>query len=251
MAAFSNAIVGIFWVLIEVLVYTVFFTHGNNRAPVMNGLSLAQVVSYAWIGQILYPLQPMDIDPEIRAKITSGDVGIELCRPMDLYAAWFVRTGSGRLNVFFYRGGATLLAGLLLPKSVGLSGPDSPAGFAFFLLAVASACALCTAFGTLICAVRLGITWGEGPTYMLLLIGGVLSGGYLPLQLWPDALQGFLLYQPFAGYLDIPARLYIGSMPPSQALPAIVLQLVWTLAFILFGRALLRRKLKSVIIQGG
>ena len=86
---------------------------------------------------------------------------------------------------------------------------------------------------------------------MLLLASGVLSGGYLPLQLWPDAMQKVLLYQPFAGYLDIPVRLYVGSMAAEQGITAVLMQLGWTAAFVLAGNALMGRKLKTMIIQGG
>ena len=149
------------------------------------------------------------------------------------------------------RGGLIALTGFLMPASIRLMMPASITGFFLFLLSAAGAFLLCTAYGMLVTAVRLNITWGEGPTYMLLLVSGVLSGGYLPLQLWPDALQKVLLYQPFAGYLDIPVRLYVGSMPASQGVFAILIQLFWILAFVWLGKALIGRKLKTLIIQGG
>jgi ABC-2 type transport system permease protein len=78
-----------------------------------------------------------------------------------------------------------------------------------------------------------------------------LSGGYLPLQLWPGFLQRFLLVQPFAGYLDIPLRLYIGTLHPDQAVWAIGLQLLWTAVFVVAGKALMAKQLRTIIVQGG
>jgi len=251
MAALSSASISIFWALIEVVVFTVFYEHAQNSAFRMNGLSLSQVISYVWIAQMLVPLQPMSIDGEILSQITSGNVGIALCRPLKLYNHWFAYTAAGRLGAFWLRGGLTVLAGFLMPDAMRLSLPVSPAGLALFLLAAAGAFMLCTAYGMLITAVRLNITWGEGPTYMLLLVSGVLSGGYLPLQLWPDALQKVLLYQPFAGYLDIPVRLYVGSMSWEQGIGAVLMQIFWTVTFVALGKALMERKLKTLIIQGG
>jgi len=40
-------------------------------------------------------------------------------------------------------------------------------------------------------------------------------------------------------------------MPISDALPAIGLQLFWTLVFIAAGRLLMNHKLKNIIVQGG
>jgi ABC-2 type transport system permease protein len=140
---------------------------------------------------------------------------------------------------------------MLLPQFYGLSAPASVEGLICMIISFISAFLLCTAFGMLICTVRLNIDWGDGPTYFLMLIGGVLSGGYLPLQLWPKALQHFLLVQPFAGYLDIPLRFYIGTMPYRDAIWAIGLQILWSMVFILSGKMLMAKRLRSIIIQGG
>ena len=251
LAGLSSASIGIFWALIEIVVFTVFFEYAQYSVFRMNGLTLAQVISYVWIAQALVPLQPMSIDGEILSQITSGNVGIALCRPLNLYALWFAHTAAGRLGSFWMRSLLVVLTASVVPESIRLLPPASFQGFALFLLSATGAFLLCTAYGMLITAVRLNITWGEGPTYMLLLLSGVLSGGYLPLQLWPDALQKVLLYQPFAGYLDIPVRLYVGSMEWTQGIWAVLLQAGWTAAFVLMGKALMGRKLKSLIIQGG
>jgi ABC-2 type transport system permease protein len=251
-AGIAGASTSIFWVLIEITVYTVFYRYANNReAGLIAGLSLKQIVSYAWLTQLFFFMQPMSIDGEILNKITSGDVGIEMCRPLDLYFHWFAKTAATRLTPMFWRGSVTLLAGMLMPLSYRLSPPASAPGLLCMLISIASAFLLCTAFGMLICAVRLNITWGDGPTYIFMLVGGVLSGAYLPLQLWPGFLQGFLLVQPFAGYLDIPLRLYLGTIPPAHAIWAISLQLFWAGAFILAGKMLMSHRLKNIIVQGG
>lgn len=248
-SALAGASVGVFWALIEIAVYSIFYKHAQNAQAA--SLTLGQMVSYIWMGQILWVIQFMNIDGDILSKITNGDVGVELCRPIDLYFHWFSKSAAGRLGGFWWRGTITVIAGLLMPAAYRLSAPASIAGFIFFLLSAVSAFLLCASYGMLITAIRLGITWGDGPTYILMLFSGVLSGGYLPLQMWPDFLQGFLLVQPFPGNLDLPLRLYVGSMPPEQAVFAISLQLGWTVVFILTGRMIMRRKLKTIIVQGG
>jgi len=252
MAGLAGATTGIFWVLIEITVYTIFYTYADTReAGPMAGLSLEQAVSYAWLAQIFFLMQPMSIDSEILGKITSGDVGIEMCRPMDLYFHWFAKTAASRLVPLFWRGSITLIAGLLMPLSYRLTGPATLTGLLFTLISLFSAFLLCSSYAMLVCAVRLNIPWGDGPTYIMMLIGGVLSGGYLPLQLWPQFLQGFLLIQPFAGYLDIPLRFYVGTLMPSEGGWAIGLQLAWSAVFMVIGKTLMSRRLKNIVIQGG
>lgn len=250
-AALGGASISVFYALVEVIVYTVFFTHADGRALSVNGLGLAQTVSYVWIAQFLFPLHALGVDGEILTQIKSGDVGVELCRPMDLYAHWFAKSAAGRLGGFWLRSGLILLVGLLIPGNMGLSAPASLAGLGMFVLTGFGAFLFSAAFGMLLTAVRLNITWGEGPVGMIALVASILSGAYLPLQLWPDGLQRILLLQPFAASADIPCRLYVGSMQPLDGLWAFALQLVWTAAFIAVGRRIMRKKLSTLIVQGG
>ena len=251
LAALSGASIGLFWAILEILVYTVFFTYGDPRVAQESGLSLPQAISYAWLTQMFVPLMPMAIDGDLREKIVSGDVGLELCRPLDLYAHWYARSAAARLGDTCLRGALVLLCALLAPVPYRLGAPASAAGLLLSLASLLCALLLCTAYAMLVTAVRVGLSWGDGPTYMLLLLGNVLSGSYLPLMLWPDFMQGFLLIQPFAGYLDIPARLYLGLMAPENLPGALMLQLGWTLIFILAGRLAMGRRLQRMVVQGG
>jgi ABC-2 type transport system permease protein len=252
LAGFAGASTGIFWALIEIMVFSVFYNYAaRSDAGIMAGMTFKQVVSYVWLGQVMWLMQPMSIDRDILAQITSGDVGIELCRPIDLYFHWFARTAAARLTPLFWRGSVILLCGMLMPAPYRLSLPASVPGLIWMLISLVCAFLLCTAFGTFASTVRLSVNWGDGPIYLMMLIGGVLSGNYLPLQLWPDFMQRFLLLQPFAGYLDIPVRLYLGTMRPDVAAGAVLLQLAWVTAFFAVGKALMNRRLKTIIIQGG
>lgn len=250
-SAISGTMVSVFWALLECVLFTVFYTYSENGSWNNNGLSLAQTISYVWLAQGLFVLQTMSIDSEIMGKINNGDVGIELCRPLNLYTHWFVKSSAGKLGTSWLRSLATVLAGLLMPAGYALGGPASLPGLLCFLLSVIMAFVLCSAFAMLVTAIRLNITWGDGPTYILLLVSGILSGTYLPLRLWPDGLQTFLYLQPFGGFADIPVQLYIGSMAPAAALPAIGLQFIWSAVFIAAGRIIMMRKLNHIIVQGG
>ncbi len=85
-----------------------------------------------------------------------------------------------------------------------MSLPASPAGFAAMLVSAVGSLLLCTSYGMFVTSVRMNVSWGNGPMFILLLVPGVLSGTYLPLQLWPDFMQRFLLLQPFARPADTP-----------------------------------------------
>jgi len=250
-AAWAHSSVGIFWAALHIVMFTVFYTYGNEENA---AITLSQAISYAWLAQILYSLTALSylgIDDELREKIVDGNVSLELCRPLDLYAHWFTKSAANRLGGSFWRIVITILVALLAPAAFRLSPPASAFGFIFFLLSAASAFLFTAAYVMLLTAIRVRLTWGDGPTTSLAFLGMLLGGSYLPLQLWPDFLQRILLFQPFAGRLDIPIRLFIGSMPPEDALWAIGIQLTWTIIFIAVGKLLMKRNISQLIVQGG
>ncbi len=247
-AAFAGASTSIVWGLIEITVLTVFFTHSQGFHAT---LTLSQAVTYVWLAQFMHLMQPYSLDNEILKKIQNGDVAMELCRPLDLYGHWFARMMASRVSPLCFRGLPILLFALILPLPLRIQGPFSFVSLLFSLLSFVSALFLCTTFGTFVCIVRMNISYGDGPTNMLMVLGGVLSGSYLPLQLWPDSWQTFLTFQPFAGYLDLPLQLYLGTRAYEKTPQVLLIQWFWIAVFFLAGKLLLRKRLQSIIVQGG
>lgn len=248
----SGSVVSIVYVLIEIAVYTVFYLHGDNSAQAGGlALTLPQMVSYMWIGQFVFTMQMNSVNGGIMEQIRTGDIGLELCRPFPLYSHWFAKQMGTSLTPLVLRGLPVLLAGVLMPAAFRLGAPDSVPALLCALTSLLCSLILCTSFVTLALALRVNVAWGDGPMNMLFLLTSILSGAFLPLQLWPDALQKFLLYQPFAGYLDIPIRLYLGTLPAAEAPFFWLLQLAWSSVFIAMGCLIMRRRLRTIVVQGG
>ncbi|MFR2755403.1 MAG: ABC transporter permease [Eisenbergiella massiliensis] len=247
-SAFSSAIMCIFYALIDITVFSVFFKYGSNQGSDM-ALTLPQMASFIWLKQIMLP--PYGIYPEFRAKIETGDIGLELCRPWDLYTHWMARLTAWRVGSIWWRSLIIIVIAFLLPIPYRLGAPVSLPYFVFFVLSTISAFFFWAAYHMLVTSVRIGITWGEGPCILMLLVSDILSGVYFPLQLWPDSLQKFLLFQPFAGSFDLPLRFYVGSVPIDQSLQMILLQVGWSIVFVILGRLIMKHKLNNLIVQGG
>ena len=248
-AGLANSSISIVWSVLQIIMFTVFFTFGDAAGAAM---TLLQAVTYVWLTQIMWSFVGyFTIDDEIREKIISGNVALDLCRPLDIYAHWYARTIANRVGSTAWRAVFTIVAGIVVPAALRLSPPASIAGFLLFFVSICVGALLCTAFAMLMAAVRLGLTWGEGPTYMLEMVGVLLNGTYFPLALWPDVMQRLLVFQPFAGLMDIPFRLYLGMLAPADALWAIGLQIFWVVVFIAVGRLLLNRRVSQLIVQGG
>jgi ABC-2 type transport system permease protein len=252
-AAWAKMTTTAFYGFIHVVLILIFYKYGvNASAGTQAGMTAAQAVSYTWLVQVIMPLFPiMTGDNEIGAKIVNGDVGVELLRPLDLYAHWFSRSAATRLAPFLMSLVPITAVAMLLPAPYNLLPPASPEGFLAMLLCLGTGLLLSCSITGLSYGLLLNLKWGSGPVNIMMIVTDVLSGSYLPLQLWPDWAQRFLYLQPFAGLADIPLRLYAGTMAPGMVWQAVGIQLFWTALFVAAGRALMSRSLKQIAIQGG
>lgn len=251
-AAWSRFVNFLFYGFVHTVIIGIFYRYGENVSGFGAQMDMQQAVSYVWLIQVVAHLLPtMSADSEVWNKIRNGDIGIELCRPLDLYFHWYARAAATRLTPFLIQLLPITLIAMLLPEPFRLALPASLAGFLAAMLALAAAFLLSCACLGLTYALLMNVGWGEGPAQILGAIISLLAGSELPLQLWPSWAQSFLLWQPFAGLIDIPLRLYVGSMEPWRVWQAVGLQLAWTLVFIIAGRVWMARYLKRMVIQGG
>lgn len=243
-AAFAGICTQLFWGIIQVMMLKAFYSESSAHEP----LSLAQAVTFIWLGQSLVQLLPWTIDKEIEAQIKNGNVAYELVRPLHLYGLWYARSFAMRFIPTLMRCGPIfLIAGLFLD----LSAPASWQSGVYFGCSVAAALFLSSAITT---ALVISLFWtlsGEGLLKLMPHVVILLSGMVVPLPLFPDWMQPFLNVQPFRGAMDIPCRIYTGVIPAGGALYYIGFQLAWTAAIVLFGVWLMNRAVRQIVIQGG
>ena len=73
-AAIAGIVTQLFWGAIKIMVMMAFFAVAPSSQP----MSLAEVVSYIWLGQALLGMLPWNIDKELESLIRRGDVAYEL-----------------------------------------------------------------------------------------------------------------------------------------------------------------------------
>lgn len=239
----------VFWGYVRAVILYVYYVYAAGADAT---LSMAQAVTFIWLGQIALNLAPgFGVDLGVWTKIRSGDVGVELIRPLDLYSHWYFSGMATKLSPFLLAIAPVSAVALLIPGGLGMSAPCSLAGLLCCQLTLITGLAVSCAAINLSYAMLLDTRVGEGPSNAALTVMQILAGGYLPLQLWPDSLQKFLYYQPFASLMDVPLRFYVGSAPLSDLPRVLIVQAVWTVALVLVGRKWIGRNLKKLVIQGG
>jgi ABC-2 type transport system permease protein len=241
-----------FFGLVLVMVYEAFYRSVTAPQP----MTFAEVVSYVWLGQALLAMFPWNTDGEIRTMVRNGAVAYELCRPIDLYALWYVRALAWRTAPTILRAvPMCLIAAVVLPL-VGLgewrlAGPPSAAAALAFGATLAGTLLLGCAMTTLLHISLLWTISGEGAVLLLTTLSTFLSGMIVPLPLFPGWMQPIVQALPFAGLVDGPFRVFTGHIPPGDAGSVLRHQIAWTIALVVFGRWLLARGLRRLVVQGG
>jgi len=243
-AAVGGLITQLFFGLIFTMVYEA--VYAGTKAP--HALSLAQVVTYVWLNQALFSMQPWNPDAEIRQMMRTGAVAYELTRPCPLFGLWFARAIALRSAPMLLRAIPLLTLAYLF---FGLQLPASAASAGWWAVSVTAALVLSSAITVVLNCSLFWTLSGEGVVMLMPALVMAFSGQNLPLPLFPDWMQPFLNWQPFRGLLDVPARIYSGAITPHDAAINVAGQLAWCVAFGILGYYLSRRGLRRLVVQGG
>ena len=243
-AAFAGLVTQLFWGIIKSMILTAFYVESGGPQPI----TLAQAITFIWIGQALIQLLPWNIDKEDEDLVRTGNVVYLLTRPIDLYWFLFYRSMAIRIVPTLFR---CLPLFTLAYLFFGLTAPISLNAFFLFLFSLILSLFVSTAITA---AVAISLFWtisGEGIKRLLPHMVVFLSGMIVPLPLFPDWLQPFLSLQPFRCIIDIPCRIYTGVIPASESFWYLGLQAVWALIFVRLGMYLVKKATRHLVVQGG
>jgi ABC-2 type transport system permease protein len=211
------------------------------------GWSAAELVTFAFVTQALLSGTGAFGEPELAERVRSGDVVVDLYRPVDLQAWWFAS--------WCGRAGFTLIARGIPPVLLGaivfdLVLPTTATGWAVVLTSMLLATVI--GFGIRFCS-NLTAFWlvdNRGLDQMITLVLTFFGGLLVPVVLFPDWLEQIARVLPFAAMIQTPAELTMGVYdgPTWVALGG---QAAWALALLLLGRVMLASATHKVVVQGG
>jgi ABC-2 type transport system permease protein len=243
-AAVSGLVTQVFWGFVRIMILGAFYRSAAGAHPMTH----AECVTYVWLGQGLIMLLPWRAEPEVQRLVRTGDVAYELVRPVGVYRLWYARSLAARTAPTLLRVVPLYLLAILF---FGMDLPASPAGGLAFAATLLGALLLATAITTVVTVCLLWTISGTGLTAILAASVWIFSGMTIPLPLFPDWAQPVLDLLPFRGLMDLPFRLYLGHLPASAAPGVLAHQLAWTGALVLFGRWLVGRGTRRLVVQGG
>ena len=247
-AAYAGIVTQFAWGFMYIMLYHSFYRSNPGAAS----MDISELSTYIWLQQSFIALfMTWFLDNEIFNAISSGNVAYEVSRPLNIYNMWFVKSCATRVSKAMLRCFPILLLASLLPESYKFNVPASVQSFMLFLIAVVLGTIVVVGYNMLIYIFTFFTISSMGVRMTMVMIADFFAGGLVPLPLLPDNLTKYIYLSPFAGMQNTPFRIYTGGIPGNEAVRAIILQLFWATALILFGKLIMRKAMKKVIVQGG
>ncbi|WP_059008314.1 ABC transporter permease [Streptomyces specialis] len=199
---FTNTVFGF------ILAYT-FVALWSGR-PGLGGYDRAEALTFVWLGQALLASVSLlggGFEEELQERIRTGDIAIDLYRPVDLQM-WWLAADLGRAAF-------QLLGRGVVPLAVGavafeLALPTGPGRWVVFLGSVVLAVVVSFALRFLVALVAFWLLDGSGVNMLSTLLGIFFSGMLLPLTLFPGAFGEVALLLPWSALLQVPADVLLG-----------------------------------------
>ncbi len=214
----------------------------------IGGWDQAQLVTFAFITQGLINVSGAFGDPELAERVRSGEVVVDLYRPVDLQA-WWLATSLGRATFMTLARGLppVLLGAVVFDLRLAASVPLLLAGVVSVALAALLGAALRF-------AINLSAFWlldNRGLDQLVTMTLSFFSGLLIPVVLFPAWLESIARVLPFAGMIQFPAEVLLGVHDGRGIAVLLTWQAGWCLALVGVGRALLGAASRKVVLQGG
>ncbi|MFI1353361.1 ABC transporter permease [Streptomyces sp. NPDC020898] len=237
---FTNTVFGV------ILAYT-YIALWDER-PHLGGYDQSQALTFVWLGQALLMtmcVMGAGFEEELIERIRTGDIAIDLYRPVDLQLWWLAQDMGRALFHLLGRG--------LIPVAFGawvfdLTFPTSGVTWLAFLGAVVLGMVVSYSIRFLASMAAFWLLDGAGIMQMVWLAGVFCSGMVLPLNVFPGVLGEVVRALPWAALIQAPADVLLGEADP---LGTYAFQAGWAVALLGAGRAVQVVATRRVVVQGG
>jgi ABC-2 type transport system permease protein len=238
-ATFTNTVFGFLRAFVLIAVW--------RARPALGGYDVTDAVTFSFLTQgLIEPVRVFGGSLDLTERIRTGDVAVDLHRPVDLQGWWLADDLGRAAFAVLSRGTLPLVAGGL---AFSLRWPPSPGRWAAF--AVAVLLAVLVSFG-LRYLVSLAVFWlhdDRGIQAISLVTTMFFSGMIVPLVVFPGPLAAVARTLPWAALVQMPADVFLGTRTDLSAVYAF--QAGWAVALLVAGRLLTMAARRRLVIHGG
>ena len=220
-----------------------------RSAPEFGGYTGSSIGAYVWLSQgLLAALRLMGPPPDIAERVRTGDVAVDLQRPVDIQT-FHLATDLGTATCTLILRGLPCVAAGLLTAQFALAGGVAP-----YLLGIVSVVAAVILSQLLMFSVGLLGFWlieTRGVRLLYQIVATFFAGLYFPVHMFPAPLAAVARLTPFPWMMQGPIDVLSGRVAGAAATGVIAAQLVWIALAVGIGRLLLAAGRRKLEVQGG
>jgi ABC-2 type transport system permease protein len=230
-------------VCLMVYLWTALYSHRQEVA----GINLRQMVTYAVLAELTSWMLWVETIWKIRERIRSGDVSLDLIRPVDYPTMMF----ADEVGTLLFSSTRVIPGFAILIVVFRALPPASAHNGVLFALSLLFAYGV--SFGSDLFVALFGFWTLEtvGLWEAKTIITYFISGMFVPLWFFPKGVQRVVSVLPFGMIYHVPLSIYIGKLAGREAWNMIGLQIFWLVVTLISVRWIWRLARKHVLVQGG
>jgi ABC-2 type transport system permease protein len=236
------------WGILGILTFKAFYEVDAAAFP----MTFAALSSYIWLQQAFLAIfMTWLMENDIFQTITDGGIAYELCRPIELYDMWFVRSMASRLSKAVLRCMPILFFAAFLPYPYGIGFPINLQAGIWFSITMVLGFLVVVAFCMLVYITTFFTFSPTGVRLVAVSLVEFFAGAVIPLPFLPEKIRRLVELLPFASMQNVPLRIYSGDIAGTEIYEKVGLQLFWIFVLIWIGKKIISIALKRVVVQGG
>jgi ABC-2 type transport system permease protein len=216
--------------------------------PRLGNFDWNQMRTYILVSYAVSTLISFSSAARILSAVRTGDIVMELLRPVDYLLFQLAQTFGSALIEGLLGSIIALLLGFLL---LGIAPPASVPAALLFLISVGLGFLIKFLITFLVALLCFWTTNGLGLIWAQTAVISLFSGALIPLQLLPGWLGTVALAAPFQGIVYTPVMIYMGVTQGAALWWALGLQLVWVIVLWRLARLMWMPALRALDLQGG
>jgi len=244
----SGLLFGILSTAISIVIFYFLWFAVFQDAQYIQGYTFEMMATYVVFSRILAAQFSGGINGQMAEWIQNGNIATELLRPINFMRLLFLQRLGEFVQFILVRAVPVIIIAILF---LGITPPYNLVSFVLFLMSILFSIIMLFFIEFMVGLIAFYTFNHYGVLFAKSALLTLLSGGLLPITLFPGWLARFFELMPFMHMVFSPISMYLGMLSVSEAVVAMLSQVAWTLVLWLLAWLFYNKAIKKLTVQGG
>lgn len=222
--------------------------YASAGTDVVNGMTFSDTLIYLVLATSLHNFMEMYIVWEIGERIRSGEIALDLLKPLQYRRYVFWANSGSFVSSFFF----TFLPTFLIVAIVTNGAIPLGINLLYFVISIVMSISINFSMDFFIGTVCLYTESIWGINIMKQVVVLLLSGATIPLAFFPEPFKTIVSYMPFQAIYNAPLSILLNGNPDAKwLLITLGTQLFWCIVMNLFSKLFWKISVKKITVNGG